>query len=294
METVGQKSAQKARLAIIAGRGRLPIDIARASQANGDDPFIIGLRGEASDIPAEFDHVEVGLGDAGRIQALLQERKIDKVVLSGGVNRRPEIVELRGWFNLLAFLPRVISALSSGGDDKLLRIVISIIESAGCRVVGAHEVVPDLLAQYGPITKRAPDKSDWTNIKAGCAGANALGALDVGQGAVAVGGRIVALEGAEGTDAMLARVAELRSSGRISAKRRGVLVKLCKPQQDERADLPSIGPDTVTNAHAAGLSGIAVDAGRALVLDRAAVVSEADRLGLFVTGVNRDQPAKND
>lgn len=293
MDTVDRKPARKARLAIIAGRGRLPIDIARASRHNGDDPLIIGLKGEATEIPAEFDQVEVGLGDAGRVHALLRENNIDRVVMSGGVNRRPEIDELRGWFNLLRFAPRVIRALSSAGDDKLLRVVIPIIESAGCRVVGAHEVVPDLLAEYGPITKHKPGKTDRANISAGCAGANALGALDVGQGAVAVGGRIVALEGAEGTDAMLARVADLRSIGRISAKRRGVLVKLCKPQQDERADLPSIGPDTVINVHAAGLSGIAVDAGRALVLDREAVVREADRLGLFVIGVDREQPAKN-
>ena len=93
---------------------------------------------------------------------------------------------------------------------------------------------------------------------------------------------------------MLDRIAELRQAGRISRNRKGVLVKLCKPQQDQRADLPSIGPDTIRNAHRAGLSGIAVDAGRSLVLDRDQVVSEADRLDLFVIGIDRDETAASD
>ncbi|WP_419913537.1 LpxI family protein [Hoeflea sp.] len=291
MKPDGRSQRIKARLAIIAGRGRLPLDIARAARVQGDDPFIIGLVGEANDIPGEFEQVTVGLGDAARIHALLRDKGIDRVIMSGGVNRRPELRELRGPLRLFRFAPAILRALSSGGDDKLLRTVISIIESAGCRVVGAQEVVPDLLAEFGPITQRKPGANDVKNITAACAAANALGALDVGQGAVAVGGRIVALEGAEGTDGMLARIAELRKNGRISATRKGVLVKLCKPQQDLRADLPSIGPDTVRNADAAGLSGIAVDAGRAFVLERQTVIDEADQRGLFVTGIDRQHPA---
>ncbi|MFB2605773.1 UDP-2,3-diacylglucosamine diphosphatase LpxI domain-containing protein, partial [Rhizobium phaseoli] len=122
--------------------------------------------------------------------------------------------------------------------------------------------------------------------------AETLGRLDVGQGAVSIGGRIVALEGLEGTDEMLDRVAGLRAAGRISARRRGVLVKLCKPQQDVRADLPAIGLSTVLNAGKAGLAGIAVEAGRSLVLDRAAVIRAADGAGLFVCGLDRDLPGR--
>ena len=105
---------------------------------------------------------------------------------------------------------------------------------------------------------------------------------------MAVGGRVIALEGAEGTDQMLDRVASLRATGRISARRRGVLVKFCKPQQDERADLPSIGLSTVENAAKAGLAGIAVEVGRSLVLDRPEMVARADALGLFVIGIGRN------
>jgi DUF1009 family protein len=173
----------------------------------------------------------------------------------------------------------------NGGDDAVLKMVISLIEANGVRVVGADEIAPELLATEGPIGNAAPDAEALRDIAAGSSAALALGSLDVGQGAVAVGGRVIALEGAEGTDQMLERVADLRRQGRISSRRKGVLVKLCKPNQDTRADLPSIGVDTVHRAAAAGLAGIASEAGRSLVLDRERLVQEADRAGLFVTGI---------
>lgn len=281
----------KKRLAIVAGRGRLPVDIAHAVLAAGEDPFIITLNGESRDFPVEFEQEAINLADGTRLLSIIKDNNIDRVILSGGINRRPDFSELRLPLRLLKIVPIFARALTEAGDDKLLRVVISMIETSGCRVIGAQELVPDLLAQTGTLTDGKPDRKDWENIATACAGANALGALDIGQGAVAVGGRIVALEGAEGTDGMLERVAQLRERGRISPNRKGVLVKLCKPQQDVRADLPSIGPDTIRNVHDAGLSGIALDAGRALILNRELVVAEADRLGLFVVGIDRDDPA---
>ncbi|MEM6463360.1 MAG: UDP-2,3-diacylglucosamine diphosphatase LpxI [Pseudomonadota bacterium] len=291
MSSDASQSDTHGRLAIVAGRGRLPIDIARATLASGYKPFVIALRGEADQIPPNLEHESIGVGDGRRLVEILKENSIDRVILSGGVKRRPELRELRLSFRLLAKVLTLARALTGSGDDKLLRVVVSMIETSGCRVIGVRDVAPDLLAETGPQTKKKPDKLDWKNITVACAGANALGALDVGQGAVAVGGRIVALEGAEGTDSMLDRVAQLKQEGRISQRKRGALVKLCKPQQDERVDLPSIGPATVINAHRAGLSGIALDAGRSLILDREQVVLEADRLGLFVFGIDRDEVA---
>jgi len=168
-----------------------------------------------------------------------------------------------------------------------LKMAIELIEASGARVIGVQDIIPELLAQTGPLGAIEPDKDDWKDIEVAAAAAVALGRLDVGQGAVAVGGRVVALEGPEGTDAMLARVAALRTEGRISTRRRGVLVKLCKPQQDLRADLPSIGASTIEGARAAGLAGIAIEAGRALVLERSATISQATEAGIFVTGIDR-------
>ncbi len=180
-----------------------------------------------------------------------------------------------------------VKTLLAGGDDVVLKMVIGLIEAQGCHVIGAHEIAPDLLAETGPIGAVSPSADDWRDITRGAEAAEALGLLDVGQGAVSVGGRIVALEGVEGTDAMLERVAHLRAEKRISQHRKGVLVKLCKPQQDVRADLPSIGRSTIENARKAGLAGIAVEAGRALVIEREALISAADEAGLFVIGIDR-------
>lgn len=153
------------------------------------------------------------------------------------------------------------------------------------KVVGAHQIVPDLVAVEGKMGAHAPLAADWADLKAGYMAARAIGALDIGQAAIAIGGRAVALEGIEGTDLLIQRVRDLRSNGRIAGRRRGVLVKCAKPGQELRADLPTIGPATVDAAHAAGLVGIGVEAGRSLVLDFGDMVERADRLGLFVVGL---------
>lgn len=273
------------RLAIIAGSGLLPFHVAQAARGHGENPYILALTDEADQDWSAFDHLRIGVGDYAAMSRAFEREGIDRAVLSGAVRRRPEWRDIRPTLRTLLGLPAVVRTLLMGGDDAVLRMVIRLIEANGVRVVGADEIAPELLATEGVIGKVTPDAEAMQDIAAGCAAALALGSLDVGQGAVAVGGRVVALEGAEGTDQMLERVAELRRQGRISSRRKGVLVKLCKPGQDSRADLPAIGVDTVHWAQAAGLAGIASEAGRSLVLDRRRMVEEADRAGLFITGI---------
>lgn len=277
----------KGRLAIIAGSGLLPAHVAESAVRAGENPFIISIRNESDVDFSAYDHDVIGIGDMKRLETIFRTRGIDRVVLSGAIARRPEWREIRTNFRHLLKLPAVIRTLLAGGDDTVLQMVIRLIEAGGCRVIGAHEIAPDLLAKTGPYGRHAPDGEALRDIACAASAAVALGALDVGQGAVSVGGRVVALEGAEGTDRMLSRVEELRAEGRISRRRKGVLVKLCKPQQDVRADLPSVGVSTVENAHRAGLAGVAVEAGRALVLEREAMIGRADELGLFVCGIDR-------
>ncbi|MCX8997633.1 UDP-2,3-diacylglucosamine diphosphatase LpxI [Rhizobiaceae bacterium BDR2-2] len=283
----GGAGFREGRLAIIAGGGRLPHDIAEAARGAGEDPFIVLLSGEADRDWSGFEHATVSVGDIAAVSALLRGKNLKRVVLSGSVKRRPEWRHLRPTLSSVVKLPSIVRTLFSGGDDTVLRMVIDLLEGEGCRIVGAQEIVPNLLATLGPLGRHAPSGEDLRDIAAGVAAADVLGALDIGQGAVAVGGRVVAVEGAEGTDSMLLRVAGLRAEGRISKRRRGVLVKLCKPQQDVRADLPTIGRSTVENAGHAGLAGIAVEAGRSLVLERDALVKAADEAGLFVIGIER-------
>jgi DUF1009 family protein len=279
------RPAQRDRLAIIAGGGLLPRYVADAARARGENPYILALTDESADDWSGYDHQVISIGNYAGIGAAFRARGIGRAVLSGSVRRRPEWRDIHAPFKALLALPSVVRTLLKGGDDAVLKMVIRLIESEGVRVVGAHDIVPDLLGSEGPLGAVAPDTAAEADIAAAAAAALALGRLDVGQGAVALGGRVVALEGAEGTDAMLERVAQLRASGRISARRKGVLVKLCKPEQDLRADLPSIGVETLRRARAAGLAGVAVEAGRSLVLEREALVAEADAHGLFVTGI---------
>ncbi|UXT89131.1 LpxI family protein [Agrobacterium pusense] len=274
------------RLAIVAGSGQLPLYVANAAREMGEDPFIVRLRDDSRFDWSGFDNAVISVGDVAGLGRLLRDNRVDRVVLSGAVARRPEWREIRPTVAILLKLPSIVKTLLSGGDDAVLQMVIKIIGTLGAKVIGAHEIAPGLLATTGAFGTQKPAEDDLKDISRAAEAALALGKLDVGQGAVSVGGRIVALEGVEGTDAMLLRVAALRAEGRISPRRRGVLVKLCKPQQDVRADLPTIGIETVENAQQAGLAGIAVEAGRALVLDRDAMLKAADQAGIFVCGID--------
>ena len=282
--------APKGRLAIIAGNGFLPIYLAEAAREGGENPFIISLRNESDQRFDGFETASASIADITGFERIFREKGIGRVVLSGGVTRRPDWRDIRPNWKVLRKLPLLLRTLVSGGDDALLQVAIGIIEAQGCRVIGAHEVAPGLLARTGRLGARAPSQDDIRDIEKAAEAARRLGELDIGQGSVSVGGRVVALEGVEGTDRMLDRVAALRAERRISVRRKGVLVKLCKPQQDMRADLPTIGPSTVENAVKAGLAGIAVEAGRALVLEEQKMISAADAAGIFVCGIDLGLP----
>ncbi|MEQ8481356.1 MAG: UDP-2,3-diacylglucosamine diphosphatase LpxI [Hoeflea sp.] len=286
MNAVVSAPVIKGRLGIVAGRGNYPLLVARAARKLAQDPYIFAIKDEADQDWSDYDTSRVGIGDLSAFIRIVRSEDIGTVVMAGGISHRPGIRDIRPTWTALKSAPQALRALMSGGDDGILRAAVQMLERHGIHVLGAHEIAPDLLGQCGPLGHRKPDRADRADISAAMRAAIALGSLDVGQGAVAVGGRVIALEGLEGTDAMLSRVAGLRAEGRLRTPSRGVLVKLCKPGQELRADLPAVGPQTVRNAHAAGLSGIAIEAGRSLVLDRGEVIAEADKLGLFVTGLD--------
>lgn len=271
-------------MGIVAGSGRLPVDLAESLAAHGFDPFVVMVEGEASPALSAYEHQVVPIEEFANLGVILKRQGVTHVCFAGGIGRRPKLSALKPSLALLRFLPRVLAALGKG-DDGVLRALAGGLESLGVKVVGAHEIAPDLLASEGQIGAVAPQKSDWRDLEAAARAARAIGELDIGQAAVAIGGRAVELEGVEGTDGLLERVRDLRSHGRLAGKQRGVLVKCAKPGQELRMDLPTIGPSTVTSAHAAGLAGIGVEADRSLVLDLANVIAEADRLGLFVVGL---------
>lgn len=274
------------RVAVIAGEGRLPADVAAQLESQGFSPFVLmcGRREQTAPELQAFEHRRMEVEEAPGLVPFLKSHGITHVVMAGAVVRRPRWIALRPRRYLPALALTAWRALRRG-DDGLLRVVVETIEGAGIRVVGVHELVPDLVAPAGPLTKALAGSGDGRDLSAALAAARTLGALDIGQAAVSVGGRVIAVEGIEGTDGLLMRVRDLRGHGRIAHAKRGVLVKCAKPGQELRADLPTIGPDTVLLASAAGLGGIGVEAERSLVLDRKRTVEEADRLGLFIVGL---------
>ena len=273
------KASTPPRLGIVAGSGALPGHVAAACQASGRPFFVLAIEGYAdAALVADRPHAWIRLGAAGgRGIDLLKEAGVEDVVLVGAV-RRPSLAALRPDRRTALFLAKIGRA--AFGDDGLLGAVVRTLEDEGFRVVGPDAILREILAVEGVYGAVAPDADAWADIERGLTVARAIGALDIGQAAVVQQGLVLGVEAIEGTDALVARTAALRREGPG-----GVLVKVKKPGQETRVDLPVIGARTVENAAAAGLRGIAVEAGAALVVDRAAVVAAADRAGLFVVGV---------
>jgi DUF1009 family protein len=284
--------APGSRIGIIAGGGTLPVEIARALERQGKSPFVVLAAGEVDRV-SDFDAYEqttLMLEVVGSLLPTLKRHHITHLVTAGHITRRPKLSAMRLNLGLLAWVPTLLVG-ATRGDNTVLKLFVRRIERSGIKVVGAHEIVPELVAIEGSLTKTAPRKSDWRDIEAAYAAAKAIGGLDIGQAAVAIGGRAIALEGIEGTDGLLERTRQLRDHGRLAGRTRGVLVKCAKPGQELRADLPSIGPQTVEAAHAAGLAGIAVEAGRSLILEGPATIARANALGLFLIGLPAAEPA---
>lgn len=268
----------KSKLGIVAGGGEFPGLAIAACRAEGRPFHVLALQGHADpqvigDAPADW----IRLGEAGTGFKRLHDEGVSEVVMIGPV-RRPSLKELAPDFRTARFFAKV--GLKALGDDGLLRAVAREMEEEGFRVVGIDDVLADCLALAGPYGNLTPDAQAEADIARGVEVARGLGALDVGQAVVVQQGIVLGVEAIEGTDALLRRCASLRRDGPG-----GVLVKVRKPGQDRRLDLPTIGPQTVREAAAAGLRGIAVEAGGALVLGRDRVAAEAEAAGLFVLGL---------
>jgi hypothetical protein len=272
-------------LGLIAGGGELPRAVAYAVRDAGRAVFVVPLAGSVTeDWVKDFPHEFHSPGEPGRIIKALKAAGAAEVLLAGRVDR-PKFSEMKLDAKGMLLLPKAVAAARKG-DDALLRFIVGICEDAGLTAVSVAQAAPALVAAEGPLGKLAPDAEQRADIEQAFRIVHALGALDVGQAAVVCEGLALAVEAAEGTDTMLRRIADLRESLRGTAeKKRGVLVKALKPTQDAKTDMPVVGVATVRNAASAFLAGVAVEAGKALILDKRAVAAEADRLGLFVTGI---------
>jgi UDP-2,3-diacylglucosamine hydrolase len=278
------------RLAILCGAGAFPLEVAGEARRAGREPFLVGVVGATDAAIEAYPHVWIRMGEIGKLFAALKARAIAEIVIIGAM-ARPELADLRldwGAVKRAAGLAQLFRR----GDNGLLAGLAAIIEREGVHVVGAHEIAPRLLAPAGQIGVRAASEEDEMDIAFGVRLLGALSSFDAGQGAIVAAGRVLAIEAAEGTDAMLARVAEMRANRRLRlAGPAGVLVKAPKRGQDLRLDMPAIGPKTIEGAANAQLRGTAVAAGQVLILERELCAREANAAGLFVAGFAYVGPA---
>jgi len=284
-------AAGEAPIGIIAGGGSLPLAVADAVVRSGRGVVILAVRGWADPAVERYPHRWVALGQFGRLFRLAHAAGCRDIVFIGTL-ARPPISRIRLDWTTVRLLPRLVRAFR-GGDDRLLSGVADIFEDHGFRLLGAHEVAPEILAPPSALGRHAPSERERADIARALALLAAIGPFDVGQAAVIADGHVLAIEAAEGTDRMLERVAALRREGRVHSRPgTGVLVKAPKPAQDRRFDLPSIGPQTVESVARAGLAGLAVVAGATIVAEPDRVVRLADEHGLFVVGVPPHETAR--
>jgi DUF1009 family protein len=272
-------------LVLFAAEGALPVEVAAAATAAGRKLLVISLEGTADERLLVYPHAIVKWGQIGHVEQLVRAHGRD-VVIIGTVTKRPDFANLGMDFGTLRYLPRILKNMV-GGDDTILGNFVKMLEEMGFRVIGAHEVAPNLVATAGHMAGPRPSAAALADAALAMNAARAIGTLDIGQAAVAVGGRVVALEAAEGTDAMIERVGGLHGNGRVKwSGRSGVLAKRAKPQQDLRIDMPAIGPRTVEAVARAGLGGIVIESGRVIIAERAETVALAERTGTFITAVD--------
>jgi len=247
---------------------------------------VLAFRGFAEAELQRRAHATVDLLDLKTIMSTLEGWRPQAVSLVGAV-RRPGFSALLSAYSLLRNMHEVKEVITRG-DDQVLRGAVMLLEERGHRVVGAHDLAPDLVAARSLSGAREPSPDDREAIALGIDLLKSLSAFDIGQGAVIARRHVLAIEGPEGTDRMIRRVTRMRQSwfGLRRREEGGVLIKAAKRGQDLRVDMPTIGPRTVVEAAKAGLSGIAVGAGSTFVLEQEKTLQAADRLGLFLVAVD--------
>ena len=275
-------------LAIICGGGSFPGAVADAVARQGRRPVMFAVKGWADpNVVERYDHHWIAIGQAGRFLRLAGVERCRQVLFIGTM-LRPPLAQIRLDWQTIRLMPRIVRAFR-GGDDRLLSRVANLFEEAGFRIIGVHDVAPEITVPEGVLGRYQPSDRDRADTSRALALIAALGPFDVGQATVVADNHVLAVEAAEGTDNLLTRIADLRRQGRVATPPGvGVLVKAPKPGQDRRFDLPAIGPQTVELVARAGLAGLAVAAGSAIIAEASAVVAAADRAKVFLAGVRED------
>ena len=278
-------SGKPQKLGVIAGNGSLPGLVVEAAQKQGYEVSVFGII-DAYELTLEIDY-KIHLHRLGQTLRTIKKNKCKEVVIVGGVTR-PNLFRFIPDFGTMKFVARVaLDAKKNGiGDDTVLRTLVTIFEENGITIRATKDIIEDIMAPAGVLTKSKPSNKNDIDINRGRIVTDAIGDLDIGQCCVVCRGQVLAVEGPEGTDEMLKRVAQLSQAMRGSVtKREGVLVKLPKTNQDRRVDMPTLGLTTIENASFAGLAGIAFAGEETQLINADACIKRADELGMFLKGL---------
>lgn len=269
-------------LGLIAGGGVLPLSILAKCKAQGRSVHVVTFKGQPHPSIEDLDgcmHHQTGFAQAGKVMKLFKSSGCTDVVMAGFMTK-PSLFDLKPDIKGIAILKNALSM----HDNALFKAICTAFEDEGFTVKGAHEVCPELLAKKGVWGKKVPNETQKESIRIGMKGARAIGYLDIGQAAIVKDGLVLGLEGVEGTAQLIERCASLRGK----SNKGGFLVKAAKPDQEERVDLPSIGPDTIKALAHHHYEGVAVLADHALVLEEDKVKALADAHKLIVCGVDEE------
>jgi DUF1009 family protein len=273
------------KLGIIAGGGDLPARIIDACQVSGREYFVVGIDGHASpEVLAGIPHSLVSISRAGSGFKILKQEKVAEVVMIGDV-KVPSLTKTWPDYRTFKIFGKIAlkSLFGFNGDNSLLMSLANEFEKEGIKVIGAHEILEDLLAPEGLLGAVAVPEKFFSDINFGVAAALDLGRRDVGQAVIINSGLVIIEEGKAGTGQMIKDSQSTTPDGRG-----GLLIKLKKPGQDRRMDLPTIGVMTVIEANKAGLVGIIVQAGETLIVDLESVISVANQKGIFIKALDLD------
>ena len=267
------------KLGIIAGGGELVAELCTSCRKQGREYFVIGINGNVDpNNLKESPHEIIHLGAIGRLIYEFRKQAVEEIVMVGSI-QRPNWQEIRPDWRALKLFPRLLAG--GQGDGDVLRVAITELENEGFCVIGIEQVLPDLLTPLGKVGRYSPSPQVQRDISLGLSIARTIGELDIGQAVVVQQGLVLGMEAAEGTDSLILRCGLLSKPGE-----KGTLVKIKKPGQDSRADLPTIGPDTIRRVQESGLGGIALQAFGSLIVERTKVVELADKCGIFVLGID--------
>ncbi|MEM6383655.1 MAG: UDP-2,3-diacylglucosamine diphosphatase LpxI [Pseudomonadota bacterium] len=290
VEQTGANHSESTGIAILAGGGSLPVEAAHAARAAGHRVLMIALADEADLDPLDdsFTKERVAWGQFGTLFKLLDTYGASRLVIVGSITKRPEFGDVKLDWGAVQLLPKLTAILFGGGDTVLLDRLAKLFSDRGVVLAGVHEIAPDLVAGVGHLAGPKPSSALMEDAEKAAHAAWTAGAIDLGQGAIAAGGRLIAMEGAEGTDGLLERTAHMRSAKRFSIQGKvGAIAKCPRPDQDLRLDMPAIGPKTVVGATRAGLHAIVVEAGKVLVSLKGETMEACVEHGVSLIGLQR-------